>query len=132
MKLEQKKELIARTLGIGRARIMLNKERLLEVKEAITREDIRALVKDKAIIIKEIKGRKSHKTRKTRRRAGSKKKNPRKGKKIYVKLTRKLRAYASSLKKLGQINREKYRNIRKEIRARAFRSKAHLKERLAQ
>lgn len=132
MKLENKRELIARVLGIGKARILLNKERLAEIKEAITRQDIRELAKDNAIIIKEIKGTKKHQKRKTRRRAGSKKKNPKNSKRTYIILTRKLRKHIASLRRLGEIDREKYQKLRKEIKARVFRSKAHLKERLSQ
>ncbi|MCH7568260.1 MAG: hypothetical protein IIA87_02460 [Nanoarchaeota archaeon] len=128
MKLNNKKELAVRTLGIGKDRILFNKERLEEIKEAITKQDIRDLVKDKAIIIKEIKGSKKRKKRKTRRRKGSIKKKVKTRKRDYMIITRKLRAYALELKKRGALGLEEYRKIRKEIRAKEFRSKAHMKE----
>ncbi len=58
MNLEKKKKLAARTLNVGKERIIFLKSRLEEIKEAITRQDIKDLHKDGAIIIKEEKGRK--------------------------------------------------------------------------
>jgi len=132
MKLENKKALAAKTLGVGKGRIVFNRERLSEIKEAITKQDFRDLNKDGAISIKEIKGRKKLVKRKTRRRMGSIKKKVNTRKKDYVTLTRKLRAYIFELKKHGQITLERYRELRKEIRTRAFKSKANIKERLVQ
>lgn len=131
MKLEHKKSLVARTLKVGKGRIVLNKERLAEVKEAITRQDIKDLIENKTVFVKEPKGRKTLKKRKTRRRAGSIKKKVQTRKKDYMAITRKLRAYLKELRKHETISREDYRQLRKEIRTRAFRSKAHLKERIA-
>jgi len=132
VKLESKKELAARTLNVGKARIVFNIERLAQIKEAITKQDIRDLQKDGAITIKEIKGRRKNIKRKTRRRIGSVKKKVNKKKREYMNLTRKLRTYTKSLRKTGQVDNETYRKIRKEIRAKSFRSKAHLKERIPQ
>jgi len=87
MKLEGKKELASRALGIGKKRIVFNKERISEIKEAITKQDIRDLLKDKAIFINEIKGRKKIVRRKTRRRAGSVKKKVNNRKRDYMNIT---------------------------------------------
>ena len=54
MNLKKKKILAAKTLGVGRNRIRLLKSRLDEIKEAITKQDIRDLKNDGAILIKEI------------------------------------------------------------------------------
>jgi large subunit ribosomal protein L19e len=131
MKLESKKSLASRSLGVGKNRIAFNKERLTEIKESITKQDMRDLNSSGAIIIKEIKGKKKITKRRTRRRAGSIKKKVNKGKENYVKITRKLRAYISELKKQNKISLEDYRTLRKEIRTSVFRSKAHIKERIA-
>lgn len=130
MKLDKKKELAVNTLKVGKSRIVFNKVMLSDIKEAITKQDIRDLVSTGAIKIKEIKGRRKIQKRKTRRRAGSIKKKVNTRKKDYMTLTRKLRAYLSELKKQGRIDREKWLGLRKEIRARAFRSKSHMKERM--
>jgi large subunit ribosomal protein L19e len=132
MNLNKKKELAARTLKVGKARILFNVERLDEVKEAITKQDIKDLHKDKAILIKEISGTKTKKKRKTRRRKGSIKQKVNTRKRDYMTITRKLRAYLSELKGYGRITNEDFWSLRKEIRAKKFKSKAQMKERIQQ
>lgn len=130
MNLGKKKILAAKTLGVGMERIIFNNQRLEEIKEALTKQDIRDLYAAGAIAIREIKGLHAHQKRKTRRRRGSIKKVVNKRKETYMIMTRKLRAYIAQLRKKGKIKNEVYWKIRQEIKARAFRSKAHLKERL--
>ncbi|MEK6825213.1 MAG: 50S ribosomal protein L19e [Nanoarchaeota archaeon] len=132
MNLEKKKILAAKTFGVGKERIVLNQTRLADIKEAITKQDIRDLFTDKAIVIKEIKGRKSSPKRTTRRRAGSIKKRVKNGKRQYIILTRKLRRHLAELKRKDLIKKENYLTLRKEIRARAFKDKNHFKERIIQ
>ena len=130
MNLQKKVALAIRTLGVGRDRIIFNKERLNEIKEAITKQDIRDLVRDGAIIIMNISGRKAHQKRKTRRRQGSIRKKVVNSKREYMIITRKLRSYLAHLKKTGNITNEKYRKLRTEIRTRAFKSLSSMKERI--
>ncbi|PIN94817.1 hypothetical protein COU61_00140 [Candidatus Pacearchaeota archaeon CG10_big_fil_rev_8_21_14_0_10_35_13] len=130
MNLRNKKELTARITGAGKGRVKFNEERLNEIKEAITAQDIRDLLKSKAITIKEQKGRKTNKKRTTRRGPGKIKKKVNKRKQEYVKRTRKLRKYVKSLRDTKKIDRDKYKELRKNIRGSKFRSKAHLKEHL--
>ncbi len=54
MNLRKKKALAARTFGVGLSRIEFLEPRLDEIKEAITKQDIRDLYKDGAIRIKNI------------------------------------------------------------------------------
>ena len=75
MQLNKKKELASRVLGIGKKRIIFNKEALEDVKEALTKQDIKDLVKSGSIFVKEVSGTKKQVKRTTRRRAGSIKKN---------------------------------------------------------
>lgn len=126
--LNKKKELAAKTLKVGKNRLHFDQDHLADIKEAITRQDIKDLYAEGIITIKPIKGRKKIVKRKTRRGPGKIKKTVNKRKQVYVKITRKLRAYLTELKKLGVINRELYIDLRKKIRMRTFRSKAHLKE----
>ena len=128
MNLLKKKELAARTLNVGKDRIIFNTQRLEEIKEAITKQDIKDLFNSKAIIIKEISGRKAKFKR--RRRAGSIRKRPAQSKRKYIIITRKLRRYLSVLKRKGQITQEKFIKLRQEIRASAFKSLAQLKDRI--
>jgi large subunit ribosomal protein L19e len=128
MKLDKKKELAAKALKVGKNRIILVQERLDEIKEAITKQDVLDLKKSGAIKIKEIKGRKKIKKRTTKRRAGKIKKKINRRKQQYAKVTRKLRAYIKELKNQGKIEDEEYKELRKKIRARDFKSKAQLKD----
>lgn len=129
MKLNKKKELAKRTLNVGKGRIVFLESRLDEIKEAITKQDIRDLKKEGAIIIKEIKGKR--KVRKKKKKSvGNIRKKVRTRKKDYVIMTRKLRNYLFELKKSGKISREDEKELRKKIRNKAFRSKAHLKEQI--
>lgn len=131
MKLEKKKTLAAKVFEVGRERVIFNLQRLDEIKEAITRQDIRDLYASGAISIKPIKGRKTIVRRRTRRRAGSIKKKVNTGKRDYMRLTRKLRSHISELRKHEEITHEQYLKVRKQIRASMFKSKSHLKEVLA-
>ena len=132
MKLDKKKQLAIKTLYAGKDRIVFNKSRLDEIKEAITRQDIRDLEKSGAITVLPIKGRKTIVKRKTRRRAGSKKKIVKNRKQTYMTLTRKLRSHVAEIKKHGTITPEQATKLRKEIRSGNFRSKSHMKEHIAQ
>ena len=132
MKLEKKKDLIARTLKVGKGRILFNINRLSEIKEAITKNDIKDLHASGAILIKDKAGRRKLEKKKTRRRKGSIKKKVKTRKEDYTLLTRKLRAHLKSLKNRGKITNENFKSLRKEIKASGFRSLSHMKEKLAQ
>jgi large subunit ribosomal protein L19e len=125
MDLGKKKSLAARTFKVGESRIVFVKPRLEEIKEAITKQDIRDLHKDGAIKIKDIKGRKKIE-KKRRRTVGHIKKNVNTRKRDYVLITRKLRKYLAEMK--GKIAKEDKEDIRKKIRNKFFRSKSHMKE----
>src|SRR3989344_277745 len=127
MKLEKKRALVARTLDVGKGRIIFNLNRLSEIKEAITKQDIRDLKASDAILIKEKKGRRKIQHKKSRRRVGSFRKKVKGGKRKYVILTRKLRVHLKNLKAKNLISDKKYKEIRKEIKASSFKSLAHLK-----
>lgn len=128
MKLEKKKKLVARVLKIGKERIWFSSENLAEIKEAITKQDIKDLFQQGIIKIKPVKGRKKIKKRRTKRREGKIKKKVKKRKQEYVKITRKLRYYIKELKRQGKIDKKEYWELRKKIRARDFKSKVQLKE----
>lgn len=127
MDLTKKKELAARTLGVGVGRIRFNSASIGEIKEAITKQDIRDLVAAKAIFINPIKGRKANTPRK-RRRAGSIRMRPNNRKREYIVLTRKLRSYLSEIRKQGKITNEEFTTLRKGVRSKLFRNKNNLKE----
>ena len=128
MNLTRKKELAAKTLKVGKNRIIFDSEKLPEIKEAITKQDIRDMYAEGIITIKPVKGRKKIIKRKTKRGPGKIKKKVKKRKQVYVKITRKLRTYIKELKKLEKITRGDYIDMRKKIKMRVFRSKSHLQE----
>ncbi|MDA3836071.1 MAG: hypothetical protein PF542_00455 [Nanoarchaeota archaeon] len=127
MNLVIKKQLAANTLGVGKGRITFVVERLAEVREAITKQDVRDLVKSGAIQVKQVKGRKTNVSRKNRRGVGKVKVKVNKRKQEYVIMTRKLRFYVSELKKQGKLTTEESTEIRKKIRNRVYKSKANLR-----
>ena len=127
MKLEGKKELVSRTLGIGKGRIVFNINRLDEIKQAITKQDIRDLAQSGAIIIKEIKGRRAIEKR-GRRRAGSIRKKIKPGKREYIIITRKLRRYLASIR--DKMPGERYEKLRQEIKMHSFPNLSQFKERI--
>lgn len=136
MKLDQLKELAARTLGVGKKRIkVLDEDRALE---AITREDVRDLIKEGAIVIKKKKGvsrararelikkRKKGKRRGYGSRRGSKK--ARSGDKTTWIL--KVRAQRRRLKLLRPSIPKLYRRAYRMVKAGYFKSVKHLESHL--
>ena len=130
MNLKKKKTLAAKTLGGGKERIVFLEPRLDEIKEAITKQDIRDLYKEGAIIIKTIKGRITKKKNKSRRGYGKVKINVNKRKKNYVVLTRKFRGMVKDLLNKGIISKQDFVELRKKIKNKQFKSKSHFKEQL--
>lgn len=130
MKLEGKKQLAARALNVGSGRVVFNINRLSDIKEAITKQDIKDLQNSGAIMINDKKGRRKVQKRKTRRRAGSIRMKVNTRKKDYATLTRKLRTHLVNLKARDKISRDQHETLKKEVRASNFRSLAHMKERV--
>ncbi|MBR9701557.1 hypothetical protein GOV13_01405 [Candidatus Pacearchaeota archaeon] len=128
MNLKKKKDLAARTLKVGKGRVMFVDSRLEDIKEALTKQDVRDLKEDGAIVVKEIKGRRKVDKRKNKRGPGKIKKKVKTRKQDYVIMTRKLRRYVAEMKKQGLLSPEEIKDIRNKIRNKIFRSKAHLKQ----
>ena len=129
MDLSKKKKLAERTFGVGRERVVFVESRLGDIKDAITKQDIRDLYNDGAIIIKNIKGRKKV-VRKTNKSRGNVRKKVRKRKREYLILTRKLRRYVSDVNKQGKISKKDFNDIRKKIRNKSFKNKMQLREQI--
>jgi len=132
MNLKNKKSLAARTLKIGRERIVFLQSRIDEIKEAITKQDIRDLKTDGAIVVKDVKGRKKVEKRNRVRGVGKVKKKVNKRKQEYVKATRKQRKHVAVKKKSGELSKEEIKDIRNKIRNRKFSSLRNLKEYVVQ
>jgi large subunit ribosomal protein L19e len=128
MNLRKRKELAARVLGVGKNRVIFDPEHLAEIKEAITKQDIRDMYADGIIYIIEKKGRKFKKKRSTRRGFGKIKKMINPGKAAYIIKVRKQRKYIKELLLQNKLDKEQYYDLRKKIRASTFKNKAHLKD----
>lgn len=128
MNLSKKKNLAAKVLGVGKGRVIFAKSRIGEIKEAITKQDIRDLMSTGAISIREIKGRRKAKSGSRRVGAGNLRKNVNKRKRNYITMTRKLRSHIAYSRSQGKISEEAYTDLRKKIRNKFFKDKAHLRE----
>lgn len=136
--LKMQRRLASKLLKAGENRIVFNNEMLEEVKEAITREDIRVLIKKGAIKAKPKKGvsraraKKSHEQQKKGRKRGQgKRKGSKKArtpkKRAWINKIRPQRAFLQMLKKKGKINNTQFRKLYRLAKAGFFRSRRHLK-----
>ncbi|HZE76993.1 MAG TPA: 50S ribosomal protein L19e [Nitrososphaeraceae archaeon] len=136
--IRKKRELAARILGVGVNRIRFEPDKLDEVGDSITRENIRSLINNGTIWTIKPKG-----TSRARAKAkliirrkhgtglGSKKgkKTARTGKKeLYVIKVRSMRYHLKVLKDRNDINRETYWSIYKKVNGGQVRSLAHLRD----
>ena len=128
MNLSKKKALAAKVFSVGKSRIIFVKARLNEIKDAITKQDIRDLMGDGAILIRGVKGRKKVKRTGSRKGPGNVKIKVNTRKKDYIIMTRKLRRQVNGFKSQGKISKEESVDLRKKIRNKFFKSKNHLKE----
>ena len=138
MNLRTKKELAAHVLRVSPKRVLFNPERLDEIKEALTRADIRALMKDGAIIKKQkksissgrIKKKALQKAKGRRKGQGSRKgtKKARSNKKeAWMNRVRLQRSYINLLREKGVLDTKTFRKVYLRVKAGSFRSKSHLK-----
>jgi large subunit ribosomal protein L19e len=132
--LHPQKRMAAKALNVGENKVWFDPERISEIKEAITQQDIIDLIGDKAIKRRPHSGQK--------RRAGKinlkrKRKGRRRGpghirkvinKKDYIHKIRKLRSFLKSLKVINKINNEEYRKIYTLLKAGMFKNKQAITE----
>lgn len=128
MNLRKKKALAAKTLEVGKERIIFIKTRLDEIKEAITKQDIRDLYSGGAIMIKEIGGRKKIKRKRKRATVGNTRKKIKRRKRKYLILTRKLRNHLNEYNKIKEIPEGQTESVRKKIKNKEFRNKSDMTE----
>jgi large subunit ribosomal protein L19e len=136
--LRKKRELIARMLGIGANRVRFEPDKLDDIADSITREDLRSLVKRGTIWTTKVKGtsRGRAKTKQAIRKKsglgpGSKKgkKTARMGKKsAYVAKIRSLRHHLKVMKDRNEINRQTYWLTYKKVDGGQVRSVSHLRD----
>jgi large subunit ribosomal protein L19e len=128
MNLDKRKALASKVLGVGKNKIRFDVARLADIKEAITKQDIRDMYNDGIISIKETRGKKKFVKRTTKRGPGKIKMKIRPGKRKYITLVRKFRRYVKELHKQGKLDRTNHQALRVKIKSGTFKNKAHLKE----
>ncbi len=138
MKLKSQKRIAAQVLKVGKTSVKFDPERLSDIKEAITKQDIRGLVNDKAITSRprgsqsksRLRDRLAQKRKGRQKGAGRKKgkKTARISKKaIWMVKTRIQRSYIKELREKKLIEVKTYRETYKKIKGNYFRSKNHIK-----
>jgi len=129
------RRLAAEVLGVGESRIWIDPEKLDDVSTAISRSDVRRLIKSGVIKVlppsTPSRGRiriKREKRKKGRGRGPGSKKGPRTDeKRIWIAKVRVQRRYLKYLKEKGQIDPKTFRQLYRLVKGGMFRSLAHLK-----
>lgn len=138
MKLGVQKRIVADLRRVSEKRVVFDNSRLEEIKEAITKSDIKSLIKDKAITIKPKKGISQSRTRriKVQKRKGRMKGHGSRKGKSTARLPQKrewvnkIRALKSMLKVLRDkkiISPSTYRGLYMKAKGGFFRSRRHLR-----
>ncbi len=138
MKLKTQKRIAAQLLKVGTGKIWFNPEKLNEIKEAITKSDIRSLIREKTIKAKKLpyqsrvgaRGTKLKKKKGLRSGHGS-----RKGKKTarlsrkrsWIVKIRSQRAFLRLLKERNLINNKIFVDMMAKAKGGFFRNKRHIK-----
>jgi large subunit ribosomal protein L19e len=137
MDLKNQRRMAAELLGCGENRIWIDPTRMEDVGEAITRNDIRALINSKAIKAKQKAGisrgraryNQNQKKKGKRRGQGSRKggKKARMPKKVaWMNTIRPIRSQLKDYRKQGRISPNDYRKVYRRAKGGMFKSKARL------
>jgi large subunit ribosomal protein L19e len=124
------KKLAAKILKVGESRIWLNPAKQKDVNAAITRIDIKKLIKKGEIKVTREKISRPKILGRKRRRAGSKKGAKHSivtAKRKWIQTVRPLRKSLRELKDSQHIDNATYKQMRKLIKGGMFRSRSHLK-----
>ena len=131
--IRKKRELVARILGVGVNRVRFEPDKLEDVADSITRENLRALIKNGAIWTARRQGtsryraKLKHTTRKKRGMGIGK--TARVGKKkLYITKIRGMRHHLKVLKDRNDIDRKTYWTLYKKANGGQVRTLAHLRD----
>lgn len=138
MKLTSQRRIAAQILKVGKTRILFDKEKLTEIKEAITKSDIRTLISDKVIKAKPTNSTSRFRARKLKKqKSKGRRKGPgsRKGtKKARLSTKKRWMIKVRTQRKLIKLLKEKkiitpnlYRNLYSKVTGNFFRSRRHIK-----
>ena len=138
MNLASKRRIVADLLNVGKDRVWFDEERSEDIKSAITRDDLRMLLREGAVRVRPKRGisrfraRKNAKQKAKGRRKGS---GSREGtrtsrlsrKDAWVSKIRTMRTFFTFLKEREVIDQKTYSVLRRKAKSNAFRSKRHVK-----
>jgi len=138
MKLNNQRRMVSEMKGVGLDRVKFDSSRLADIKEAITKADLRALINDHAIKIEpkrgvsRVRARKILKQKSKGKRQG---KGSRKGKKksrltkkrAWINKVRIQREFIKGLRDEKTITTQTHKKIYKKISGGFFRSRSHVK-----
>ena len=127
MKLTTQKRIAADILEVGENKVLFDSLRLDEIKQAITKQDIRDLIKDRAIRIRP-GTKKAKKERRKRTGAGRRKFRVKTRKRDYINRIRKIRTYVRDQMNAGAIDKNMVNNVRKYAKAGQFKNLRQAKE----
>lgn len=138
MKLGNQREMSAKMLGVGKSKVWFDTEHMTEVKEAITKGDIRSLIKKRVIQKRPELGSSRVRARKRllqRRKGRQKGEGTKKGshgarlnrKTAWMNLVRNQREFIKELKLKELVNTKTYRNLYAKIKGGYFRNRRHIK-----
>lgn len=129
MSLKIQKRLAADILKCGENRIRFNQERLEDIRDAITRAEIKALIKDGAIYAEPVRG--QQRLRVKERRGPGRRKGAMHSvvtrKRRWIMRVRSQRRFLATLRDAGRLKEGVYRKIYLQIKAGRFKSVADLK-----
>ena len=141
MKLNTQRRLAADILGVGVNRVWIDPARIADVSAAISREDVKRLIRQGTIKARPELGisrgrfrRRALKRKSGRRRGVGSRKGTRKArqpkKASWIQIVRPLRARLRELRREGVIDQREYRRLYRMVKGGAFKSKAHLETHL--
>ncbi|MEM0138407.1 MAG: 50S ribosomal protein L19e [Thermoplasmatales archaeon] len=131
------KRMAAEIMKVGMSRVWMDTKSIEEISEAVTKDDVRRLIKRKVIQRKQKKGNSRGRIRATnaqRKKGRRKGQGSRKGtrnareprKKRWVKTVRGMRTALRELRDSGKISKEDYRSYYRRIKGGIFRSKGDM------
>ena len=141
MELSTQRRMAAELLGVGVNRVWIDPARVTDVSAAISREDVKRLIKqgairkrpERAISRGRSRERISKRERGRRRGVGSRKgarkaRQPKKA--VWIQTVRPLRSRLRELRRDGVIDRREYRRLYRMVSGGALKSRAHLETHL--
>lgn len=138
MKLKTQRKQAARLLKTSVKRVHFDPKQLHDIKEGITKSDMRLLISDKVVTKKPVKGVskvrarhiKNQKRKGLRRGAGSKKGTPNAytpQKDLWMAKVRSQRAFIKEFKEKKLVTLKTYQHLYRKVKGGFFRSKRHIK-----